>query len=115
MSNCTGCHNAFGDNPNPHAKECTVCIRNPKYPTMKMPEKATIDGIEVTVPQDLYIARDRKNLEEKRMMKKLQAMLANLLLKRKKKPDPMPSIPWNPRPEHKPWEWYWDYVKHAVK
>lgn len=116
MSNCTGCANAFGDNPNPHAKECEVCIRNPKYPSMKMPEKAMIEGIEIEIPQDMYIAKDRKTFEEKRMMKKLAEMISSILSKRKKtEAIPKPYRPYNPDPSTKPWEWYWDYVRHQAK
>lgn len=116
MSNCSGCHHAFGEKPNPHQEECTICIRNPKYPTMKMPEKAVIDGIELTVPQDMYISRDRKSYEEKILMKKLAELMRNLASKKKeKKPIVWPYPTWKPDPHIKPWEQYWDYVNWYAK
>lgn len=113
MSNCTGCYNSFGDKPNPHRKECEICIRNPKYPTMKMPEKAIIEGIELDVPQDMYIARDRKNFEEKILMKKIAELLKEMKKKTKQKPY-YPYPPLNPDKPIKPWEYYWDYI-HQFK
>lgn len=115
MSNCTGCANASGDNPNPHAKECEVCIRNPKYPSRKMPEKAILEGIEIEIPQDMYIARDRKNFEEKRMMKKLSEMISSILSREKKKKNtPRPNRPWTPKPDYKPRKWYWEYAHQTT-
>lgn len=113
MSNCTGCHNAFGDHPNPHDEICKICIRNPKYPTKRMQELITIDGIEVKVPQDMYIARDRKNFEEKKMLRKLAELMKDFAEKSKRKPkqpDVYPWPYWDPQKPAKPWEYYWDWT-----
>jgi len=77
---------------------------------MKMPDKATIDGVEVTVPQDLYITEDRKKLDEKRMLKKL-AEVANTINRRREHEKIIPlKRPKRLRPAYSPWEAYWDYV-----
>lgn len=111
MSNCKGCFEAFGEDPNPHSLACQICIRNPKYPSMKMPEKAIIEEIELEIPQDMYIAIDRKKFEEKCFMKRLSEILSSLIRKEKeeKRTPYQPWIPYTPDP-YKPWEAYWDYV-----
>jgi len=110
MSSCEGCYEAFGDNPNPHSPLCAICIRNPKYPTMKMPEKVIIEGIELSVPQDMYVARDRQNFEQKQFMRKLAEILKSLNLKEERKREKPPLLPtWYPEYPTS-WELYWDWV-----
>jgi len=108
---CTGCYHAFGDTPNPHMEECRICLRNPKFPTMRQTEeKILLDGIELKIPQDMYISRDRKNFEEKKFMKKLAEMMLTLGRREEKPKDPIT----NPYPYVRPgpsWEWYWEYVR----
>lgn len=103
MSNCTGCFHETNDGPS-NAEECKICIRNPKYPTQIMPEKALLDGLEVSVPQDMYISKDRLLLEERRWRKR-EADLLNLLRKedQPKTPDyPYPWLPQYPDPYNPP-------------
>lgn len=115
MSNCKGCFHERNDEPDAVAQECEICIRNPKYPTKMMPERVLINGIEMTVPQDMYISRDRKTYEEK-LKNRREAELIELLRKASEEKTPqypkpyepwVPVEPWTPYPEHYPkirWE-----------
>jgi len=110
---CEGCYHSFGDKPNPHEKACEICIRNPKYPTKKMPATEVVDGIKLNVPQDMYISKDRKTFEEKVFMQKLAAILAEIQKKKQKKetwPKVSPTPIWQRTPRgFEPWEIYWEY------
>lgn len=104
MTNCTGCYHSEKDKSKETCEECRICIRNPEYPSKKMPFKATVNGIEVQVPQDMYISKDRKKLED-RLKEKLVINLRKLIetLKRTSKkektlPYPYPSPGWEPYP-----------------
>lgn len=110
MSNCTGCYHERGNKPDLACLECEICIRNPKYPTMKMPNIKEIDGIGLTVPQDMYISKDRARFEEKRFLKKLQRTMLDILQKREDLERKHPATY-----KRKPWSWYWDYVHQASK
>jgi len=116
MSNCTGCKHAFGDLANPHEKECEICIRNPKYPTKKMPETAIVDDIELTVPQDMYISRDRASFEQKRLMQRIADILRSTVPKQRKEEKIEPKFPrMKYRPPPSPWDWYYEWVKHQKR
>jgi len=121
MSNCTGCFHSFGDTPNPHARECEFCIRNPKYPTKKMPKKAIVQDIEIDVPQDFYITHDRKKLEERLLLKKIGELIREVSERKKEKkiiPSP-PSLPYEPIPyipnDDYPWIRYYSHEKAKKK
>jgi len=65
MSNCKNCYHEKKDKPDPNAPECQICIRNPEYPSKRMPKEIILEGVLLEVPQDMYIAKDRKLFEEK--------------------------------------------------
>ena len=65
MSNCTGCYYALeSDEPSEVLERCKICLRNPKFPTKRLPTKITIKGVTLTVPQDFYITKDSKIFQD---------------------------------------------------
>ncbi len=108
MSSCDGCYNYTGKVPDPEQKLCSICIRNPKFPTMKMPEKTIIEGIELTIPQDMFIATDRGKFEEQLFEKKL-TYYRDILKRRIERPT---SRPWLLEDEKT--AWYEEYI-HKLK
>jgi len=85
---------------------------------MKMPERTIIEGVELTVPQDMYITKDRKTFEEKILMFKLAELMHNLG-KKEKKEEKKPIYPFPPilyrdpiiiYKDVQPWSYYWDHV-----
>ena len=61
-SNCIGC---FFLTSSQGKDFCPFCIREPSYASKKQPTKATIEGLEITVPQDFYVTRDAKTFLER--------------------------------------------------
>jgi len=81
---------------------------------MKMPKTATIDGIILEVPQDMYITKDRKRFEEKKasMQSDILKRLLDAAMGQERKKKPLPRfpdygpMPWKTGPDK---TWWWDW------
>ena len=100
MTSCKHCYNALNNKCDTNQKECTICLRNPKYPSMKTEDEVILEGISLSIPQDMYITKDRKAFEEKRMLEDIKKLLQSLLYELKDKSldrlKKMPSRPYRP-------------------
>ena len=65
MSSCQGCYHDKREKDNEDRLYCSACIRNPEYPSKRGPEEVRIGNQMIRVPQDMYISKERKSLEER--------------------------------------------------
>lgn len=101
MSRCKGCYHAIKEEADPKSEYCRICIRNPIFPTTRMPETAIIEGITVTIPQDMYISKDRKRLEgekQKREKTLFNKAIERIKRRKEKEKEDSPYSPYIPYP-----------------